>query len=145
MLSQRSTGEKDVSADNEGADHRDYVARSFAEPSGEVREPIRPVRDVLRDPVSRADEFDLERIADTLEHRELERSGMRLRQGQGSVDHSPIVAPHGKMPGSGEQRLEVREIRPVDFGPRAVGDLRRLLDRKSTRLNSSHVRISYAV
>src|SRR5437879_13903779 len=125
MLSQRSTGEKDVSAAHEGADHRDYVARLFADPSGEVREPIRPVRDVLRDLVSRADEFDFERIADTLEHRELERSGMRLRQGQGSVDHSPIVAPHGKMPGPRKQRLEVREIRPAYFRPGWRGHLRR--------------------
>src|SRR5438445_2990229 len=97
MLSQRSTGEKDVSAAHEGADHRDYVARSFADPSGEVREPIRPVRDVVRDLVSRADGFDVEGIAEALEHRELERSGMSLRQGEGSVDPSPIVAPHGKM------------------------------------------------
>src|SRR5437879_13690523 len=98
MLSQRSTGEKDVSAAHEGADHRDYVARSFAEPSGEVREPIRPVRDVLRDLVSRADEFDFERIADTLEHRELERSGMRLRHGQGSCEYAYIVSTLGNNP-----------------------------------------------
>src|SRR5881296_707114 len=86
-----SRGEKGASTAHKGADHRDHIARPLAEPPGEVREPVRPVRDVLRDPMSRAYEFDLERITDSLQHGELKRGGMHLRQGEGAVDHSPVV------------------------------------------------------
>src|SRR2546427_4851278 len=45
-----------------------------------------------------------------------------------------------------EQPRKFSELRTLGIGPAALGDLaRRVRDRKSTRLNSSHSQISYAV
>src|SRR6266566_2398847 len=107
--SKGATGEKDVSPAHKGADHRDHVARALAESPGEVREPVRAVGDVFGDAVSRSHELDLERIAHSLEHRELERGGVHLRQGKGAFDHSTVVAGHRKILAFREERLQVRE------------------------------------
>src|SRR5690606_34352805 len=56
--------------------------------------------------------------------------GRELLQGEGGGPHRPVV----------EGRVVVEAERRV-----ARAELRRRLDRKSTRLNSSHVKISYAV
>src|SRR2546422_5864807 len=128
-LSKGATGEKAVSPAHKGADHRDHVARAFAKPAGEVREPVRTVGDGFGDSMSRSPELDLERVADSLEARELECGGMHLRQGEGAFDHPTVVAPHRKVSAFREERLEVRDVRAVDLRPRPISDVRRLLVR----------------
>src|SRR2546422_5084635 len=61
------------------------------------------------------------------------------RHVRGHVDHAQLLAheEHRVVPGVGELG--------EDFGVAGVSDPRRRQDRKSTRLNSSHGYISYAV
>src|SRR3989442_1844149 len=112
---------------DERAGHRHHVPGTFAQAAGEVREPVRPVWDVPRDPVALADELGLERVPDSLQHRELKRRRMLLRQRQGALDHPSIVARHREVPGLGEERPEVSGFRPVDPRWTAIRALRGLL------------------
>src|SRR5690606_39615530 len=60
------------------------------------------------------------------------------------ADRPEQEAAHGAVPAAADHR-EARSLGELvdDHGREALGH--RLLDRKSTRLNSSHVKISYAV
>src|SRR5207249_11862321 len=92
--------------------------------------------------------FPTRRSSDLL--RELLREPVRQRDGErhelrrlaaGEADHHPLIA--------GPLQLErvatlLCALSGLQRVPHARGDVRRL-DRKSTRLNSSHVSISYAV
>src|SRR3712207_7169864 len=61
-------------------------------------------------------------------------------------DHAPGLAPADGVEGAPELGRDPRVRRvPEHAGAPAAADLPRHLDRKSTRLNSSHANISYAV
>src|SRR5690606_39419425 len=68
----------------------------------------------------------------------------RLRQQSVAVVINADVAPEGGWPEEVLQQLEAMVRTAAGFNAER-GDLLALTDRKSTRLNSSHVKISYAV
>src|SRR3712207_7975187 len=65
-------------------------------------------------------------------------AGHRLLDDPVGVDDAERVLP-------GVEARDLRDQRPIDVDAELLADVGGVLDRKSTRLNSSHANISYAV
>src|SRR3712207_8070747 len=62
-----------------------------------------------------------------------------------SAPHLPEGNLRGLVVADDEGRFEIRTIQPAPYQIPTDGPTGKLIDRKSTRLNSSHANISYAV